>query len=67
MAARGGNGVRNALAPVSTTYSDFATTLPLLFTEAGESLKADHWFHVTESKFGLLRYTEVQKTLFATQ
>jgi hypothetical protein len=67
MAARGGNGVRNALTLVSTTYSDFVTTLSLLFTEAGESLKADQWLRATESKFGLLRYTEVQKTLFTTQ
>jgi hypothetical protein len=65
--ARGGNGARNAPAPVSTTYSDFVATLPLLFTEVGESLKADHWLRVIESKFGLLRYTEVQKTLFTTQ
>jgi hypothetical protein len=65
--AHGGNGARNAPAPVSTTYSDFAATLPLLFTEAGESLKANHWLRVIESKFGLLCYTEVQKTLFAAQ
>ncbi len=35
---RGGNGARNASAPVVTTYSDFASTHPLLFTEAGEPL-----------------------------
>jgi hypothetical protein len=40
---------------------------PPLFTEAGEPLEADHWLRVMESKFGLLRYTEVQKTLFAMQ
>jgi hypothetical protein len=28
---------------------------------------ADHWLQVMESMFGLLRYTEVQKTLFAAQ
>jgi hypothetical protein len=38
----GGNGVRNALAPTPTTYSDFAATHPPLFTEAGEPLEADH-------------------------
>jgi hypothetical protein len=37
---------------------------PPLFTEAGEPLETDHWFQKMESKFGLLRYTEVQKTLF---
>jgi hypothetical protein len=60
-----GNGARNALAP--TTYNDFAATHPSLFTEAGEPLEADHWLRAMESKFGLLRCTEVHKTLFATQ
>jgi hypothetical protein len=63
----GGNGARNAPAPAPTTYSDFATTHPPLFTEAGEPLETDHWLRVMESKFGLLRCTEVQKTLFAAQ
>jgi hypothetical protein len=64
---RGGNGARNAPAPALTTYSDFAATHPPLFTEVGEPLEADHWLRVMESKFGLLRYTKVQKTLFTTQ
>jgi hypothetical protein len=62
--ARGGNGARNALALAPTTYSDFAAMHPPLFTEAGEPLVADHWLQVMESKFGLLRCTEVQKTRF---
>jgi hypothetical protein len=62
---RGGNGARTAPAPAPTTYIDFAATHPPLFTEAGEPLEADHWLRVMESKFRLLRYTEVQKTLFA--
>jgi hypothetical protein len=62
---RGGNGAWNAPAP--TTYSDFATTHPPLFTEAREPLETDHWLRVMEFKFRLLRCTEVQKTLFATQ
>jgi hypothetical protein len=62
----GGNGARNAPAPAPTTYSDFAATHPLLFTEAGEPLEADHWLRVMESKFGFLRCTEVQTTLFTT-
>jgi hypothetical protein len=61
---RGGNGARNAPALAPTTYSDFAATHPPLFTETGEPLEADHWLRVMESKFGLLRYTEMQKTLF---
>jgi hypothetical protein len=64
---RGGNGARNAPALALTTYNDFVTTHPPLFTEAGEPLEADHWLRVTESKFGLLHGTEVQKTLFAAQ
>jgi hypothetical protein len=62
--ARGGNGARDAPAPTLTTYGDFAATHPPLFTEAGEPLEADHWLRVMESKFGLLRYIKVQKTLF---
>jgi hypothetical protein len=64
---RGGNGARNAPALAPTTYSDFASTHPPLFTEAGEPVEANHWLRVMESKFGLLRCTEVQKTLFAAQ
>jgi hypothetical protein len=65
--ARGGHGVRNDSAPTLTTYGDFAATHPLLFTEAGEPLEADHWLQVIESNFGLLHCTEVQKTLFTAQ
>jgi hypothetical protein len=65
--ARGGNEARSALALAPTTYSDFTATHLPLFTEAGEPLEADHWLRVIESKFGPLRCTEVQKTLFAVQ
>jgi hypothetical protein len=65
--ARGGHGARNAPALAPTTYGDFTATHPLLFTEAGEALKADHWLQVIESKFGLLHCMEAQKTLFAEQ
>jgi hypothetical protein len=65
--ARGGNGARNAPAPAPTTYNNFVATHPPLFTEAGEPLEADHWLRVMVSKFGLLRCTEVQKTLFTAQ
>jgi hypothetical protein len=63
----GGNGVRNALSPAPTSYSDFAATHPPLFTTAREPLEADHWLRVMESKFGLLRCTKVQKTLITPQ
>jgi hypothetical protein len=65
VSARGGNGVQNAPAPAPSTYGDFATSHPPLFTEPEEPLEADHWLWVMEFKFGLLRCTEVQKTLFA--
>jgi hypothetical protein len=55
----GDNGARNAPTPSPTTYGDFATTHPPLFTEAGEPLEANHWLRVMVSKFELLRYTEV--------
>jgi hypothetical protein len=62
---RGGNGAKNVPASAPSTYNDFTATHPLLFTEVGEPLEADHWLRVMESKFRLLRCTEVQKTLFA--
>jgi hypothetical protein len=65
--AHDGNGARNAPAPASTTYGEIAATHLLIFTEAGEPLEADHWLHMIESKFELLRCTEVLKTLFTTQ
>jgi hypothetical protein len=65
--ARGGNGARNAPALAPTIYSDFAATHLPLVTKAGEPLEAEHWLHVIESKFGLLRYPEVQKNLFTAQ
>jgi hypothetical protein len=63
----GGNGARNAPVLALTTYSNFTAMHPPLFTKAGEPLEADHWLRMMESKFGLLRCTEVQKTLFAAQ
>jgi hypothetical protein len=65
--ARGGNGARNSPAPSPTTYGDFTATQLPLFTEAGKPLEADHWLWVMEPKFGVVRCTEVQKALFATQ
>jgi hypothetical protein len=62
---RGGHGTRNAPALAPTTYNDFTTTHPPLFT--GEPLVADHWLRVIECKFRLLHCTKVQKTLFTVQ
>jgi hypothetical protein len=63
----GGNGARNNNTQALTTYGDFVATHPPLFTEAGEPLEADNWLCVIESKFGLLRCTETQKTIFTAQ
>jgi hypothetical protein len=65
--ACGGNGARNVPALALTTYGDFAATHLLIFTEAGEPLEADHWLHAIEFKFGLLRYTKLQKILCTAQ
>jgi hypothetical protein len=65
--AYGANGAKNAPAPAPTTYSDFAATHLSICTEAGEPLEDNHWLRAIESKFGLLRCTEVQKTLFVMQ
>jgi hypothetical protein len=64
---RDGNGARNTPALALTTYRDFVATHPPIFIEAREHLEADHWLWAMEFKFGLLRCTEIQKTLFAMQ
>ena len=53
--------------PQETTYADFAATHPPLFSETADPMEADHWLRTIESKFGLIRCTEFQKTLFAAQ
>jgi hypothetical protein len=50
-----------------SSYFDFLATLPPEFTEAMDPLEASNWLRVTDSKFVLLHYTELQKTLFAAQ
>jgi hypothetical protein len=52
---------------VETSYTDFLATHPLMFAEAIDPLEADNWLRIIESKFRLLHYTEIQKTLFAAQ
>jgi hypothetical protein len=46
-------------------YSNFLATHPPVFADATDTLEADNCLHTTESKFGLLHYTEYQKTLYA--
>jgi hypothetical protein len=50
-----------------SSYSDFLATHPPVFADVTDPLEADSWLHTTESKFGLLHYTEYQKTLYAAQ
>jgi hypothetical protein len=52
---------------VETSYTYFLVTHPPTFAEAIDPLEVDNWLHIIESKFGLLHYTEIQKTLFTAQ
>jgi hypothetical protein len=52
---------------MNTSYSDFLTSHPPVFSRAKDSLDADDWLHTTKSKIGLLHCTEYQKTLYAIQ
>jgi hypothetical protein len=42
-------------------------TQPPEFAKMTDPLVANHWLRVTESKFGLLQCSELQKTLFLAQ
>jgi hypothetical protein len=53
--------------PRETSYLDFSETRPPLFVKAEDPLEADEWIRVVEQKFGLLRCSEIQKPLFASQ
>jgi hypothetical protein len=44
-------------------YTNFLAMHPPLFTEASDPLEMDNWLHIIESMYGLLHYTEFQKTL----
>jgi hypothetical protein len=52
---------------METSYPDFLAMHPSMFVEATDPLEADNWLRIIESKFGLLRCTEIQKTLLAGQ
>src|SRR6187455_1924338 len=62
---QGGRGYQQG--PRETSYLDFSETRPPLFVKAEDPLEADEWIRVIEQKFGLLRCSETQKPLFATQ
>jgi hypothetical protein len=49
------------------SHFDFLATQPPKFAEMTDPLEANHWLHVAESKFRLLRCSEFQKTLFVAQ
>jgi hypothetical protein len=53
--------------PVASTYQEFLSTQPPLFTMAEDPLYADVWLRVVESKFPLLAgaCTGATKTRFA--
>jgi hypothetical protein len=53
--------------PQDSVYLDFLATHPPVFTKTTDLLEANDWIFVTESKFGLLHCSELQKTFFAEQ
>jgi hypothetical protein len=53
--------------PRKTSYLEFSKTRPPRFVKAKDPLEADEWIRVMEKKFGLVRCTEIHKSLFATQ
>jgi hypothetical protein len=50
-----------------SSYSDVLAIHPPVFADATNPLEVDSWLHTTESMFGLLHYTEYQKTLYVAQ
>jgi hypothetical protein len=50
-----------------SSYSDFLATHPPVIADATDPLEADSWLRITESKFGLLRCTEYQRSLYTAQ
>jgi hypothetical protein len=52
---------------MNTSYTEFLSTHPPLFSWAKDPFEVDDWLHTTELKFSLLHCTEYQKTLYATQ
>jgi hypothetical protein len=53
--------------PRETSYLEFSEMRPPLFVKAEDPLEADEWIRVMEQKFGLVRCTKTQKSLFAAQ
>jgi hypothetical protein len=55
--------------PAAATYQEILSTQPPLFTKAEDSLDANVWLHIMESKFPLLTgdYLDDTKARFAVQ
>jgi hypothetical protein len=53
-----GRLLRSFKVQTPTTYGEFVATHPSTFVEVREPLEADHWLHMIEPKFRLLRCTE---------
>jgi hypothetical protein len=54
---RDGTVVGNGRDQAWSSYVEFLATQPPTFTEASETLEADHWLRTIESKFELLNCT----------
>jgi hypothetical protein len=65
--ARQAGQSQNHQQPQDSSYLNFLATRPPKSAETTDPLEANHWLRVTESKFGLLHCSELQKTLFAAQ
>jgi hypothetical protein len=52
---------------MDSSYTDFLVMHPPMFDEVSGPLEVDKWLRITDSKFGLLHYTEFQKTLYVAQ
>jgi hypothetical protein len=50
-----------------SSYSDVLVTYAPAFADATDPLEVDSWLRTTEYKFGLLHYTEYEKTMYAVQ
>jgi hypothetical protein len=53
--------------PPESSYLNFLAAHPTKFVETTDPLETNHWLRVTESKFGLLHCSKLQKTLFVAQ
>src|SRR5881392_1825305 len=50
-----------------SSYADFESTLPPIFTTAADPLEANNWVRTMESKFSLICCSDQQKAQYAAQ